>query len=113
MSAGGAGLRGVVGRIALGRMIGGGRTDNDERTVGRTEHLIKSGRARHQADQIDFQHMTKSRHFEFAAPVDHRPLRQHQHIEPVERWLKIFDRIGIVDVKLSVIQTRKIGTLAH
>src|SRR6266404_3376213 len=43
--------------------------------------------------------MTKSRHFEFAAPV--------------ERWLKFFDRLGIVDVKLSVTQTRKVGTLAH
>ena len=51
--------------------------------------------AGHQAHQIDFEHLAKAVHLEFAAPVDHRALRQHQHVEPVEARLEILDRLGI------------------
>jgi len=40
--------------------------------------------AGHQAHEIDFENLAKSVHFKFAAAVDHRALRQHQHIEPLE-----------------------------
>ena len=50
--------------------------------------------AGHQAHQIDFQHFAKSVHLEFAAPVDHRALRQHQHVEPVEPRLEFLDRLA-------------------
>ena len=62
-------------------MIGRGRTDDDERTLARAQHRMEFGRAGHQAHQIDFEHLAKAIHFEFAAPVDHSTLRQHQHIE--------------------------------
>jgi len=74
---------------------------------------MKSCRASHQADQIDFKHFAKSAHFEFAAAVDHRALRQHQHVEPVERWLEILDRVGIADVELRVVQALQMRSLAR
>src|SRR5207302_6241258 len=73
---------------------------------------MTSGGAGHQADQIDFEHLAKSGQFEFAAPVDYRALRQHQHIEPIERWLKALDRLGIADVELRVIQALEMRSLA-
>src|SRR6202171_3656041 len=74
---------------------------------------MKSGGAGHQAGQIDFEHFPKSGHFEFAAPVNHRALRQHQHVEPVERWLEILDRFGIADVELRVVQALEVRSLAR
>src|SRR5216684_729805 len=46
------------------------------------------------------------------APVFHRTLRQHQHIEPTERRLEIFDRARVADVKLGVIETVEVRSLA-
>ncbi len=72
---------------------------------------MKFAGAGHQAHQIDFKHLAKAGHFEFAAPVNHRTLRQHQHVEPVERRPEILDRPGIADIELRVIETRKIRSL--
>src|SRR5260221_222432 len=74
---------------------------------------MKFCRASHEADQIDFEHFPESTHLEFAAPVDHRTLRQHQHIEPVERGLEILDRLGIADVELRVVQALKMRSLVR
>jgi hypothetical protein len=93
-------------------MVGGGRTDNDERAFACTQQGVKSGSACHQADQIDFDHPSKSGHFEFAAPVNHRTLRQHQHVEPIERRAEIVDRFGVADLELSVIQALEAGSVA-
>ena len=65
---------------------------------------MKFCRASHQADQIDFKYFAKSAHFEFAAPVDHRALRQHQHLQPIEAWLEFLNRTGIADVELRILQ---------
>src|ERR1700730_16485420 len=72
---------------------------------------MEFSRTCHQAHQVDFNHLAKSGHFEFAAAVDHRTLRQHQHIEPVERRLEILDRLGIADIELRVIQVLKLRSL--
>src|SRR5437016_14632782 len=74
---------------------------------------MKFCRASHQADQIDFKYFPKSAHFEFAAPVDHCALRQHQHVEPVERWLEILDRVGIADVELRVVEALEMRSLVR
>src|ERR1019366_2905576 len=52
-------------------------------------------------------------HLEFAAPVDHRALRQHQHIEAIERGLEILDRFSIADVELRVIEATELRSLAR
>src|ERR1700730_6662290 len=93
-------------------MIGGGRTDDDERAFARAQHRMEFAGAGHQAHQVDFKHFAKSGHFEFAAPVDHRALRQHQGVEPVECRFEILDRAGIADVELGVIQALKMRSLA-
>src|SRR6266436_6685884 len=74
---------------------------------------MKSCRASHQADQVDFKHLAKSAHLEFAAPVDHRALRQHQHVEPVEGRLEILDRLGIADVELRVVEALEMRSLVR
>ena len=76
-----AGLRGVVGRIAHGGMVGRGRTDDDQRALAPLS-MGWNFRARHQAHQVDVEHLAKALHREFAAPVDDGALRQHQHVEP-------------------------------
>ena len=65
---------------------------------------MKSGRTGHQAHQIDFQHLAKAIHLELAAAVDHRALRQHQHIEFFERRLQCLDRLRLADVELEIIE---------
>ena len=77
----------------------------------RAQHVVEFAGAGHQAHQIDFEHLAKAVHLEFAAPVDHRTLRQHQHIEPVERRLEILDRLGIADVEPRVIQAFEMRSL--
>ena len=57
--------------------------------------------------------ISKSGHFEFAAPVNHRTLRQHQHVEPVERRLEFLDRLGMADVELRVIKALEVRSLAR
>src|SRR6202011_1359026 len=42
-----------------------------------------------------------------------RALRQHQHVESVERWLEFLDRSGIADVELRVIQALEGRSLAR
>src|SRR5258708_23771546 len=74
---------------------------------------MKFCRTRHQADQIDFKHLAKSAHLEFAAPVDHRALRQYQHVEPVEGRLEILDCLGIADVELRVVEALEMRSLGE
>ena len=52
--------------------------------------------AGHQAHQVDFQDLAEALHLELAAPVDHRALRQHQYIQPLEGGTEIPDRPGVV-----------------
>ncbi len=68
--------------------------------------------ASHQAHQIDLNHLAKPGHFEFAAAVDHRALRQHQHVQPVERWLEILDCVGVADIELRVFETLEARSLS-
>ena len=68
------------------------------------QHRLEFGRARHQAHQVDFQHLAKAIHLEFAAAVDHRALRQHQHVELFERRLQGFDRLRVADVEPEIVE---------
>ena len=81
--------------------------------LARAQHRMEFGRARHQAHQIDFQHLAKAVHFEFAAAVDHRALRQHQHVELFERRLQRLDRLRIADVELEVVETFEMRTFVR
>src|SRR5207248_9063771 len=109
----GAGLRSVVGRIALGGMKCRGRTDDDQRAFGGAQHTMEFSGAGHQAHQVDFQHFAESTHFEFATAINYRALRKHQHIEPIERGLKLLDRAAIADVELRVLQTLELRSFVH
>jgi len=48
---------------------------------------------------------------EIPAAVNHRALRQHQHVEPVERRLERVDRLRVADVELCVSEAFEIGAL--
>src|SRR6516162_6562785 len=88
-------------------MEGRGRRDDDQRTPGIAQHGMKSGGASHQADQVDFQHLAEARHLELATPVDHRTLRQHEHVEAIEIWIEAFDGVGVADVKPRIVKSAK------
>jgi hypothetical protein len=61
-------------------------------------------RTRHQAHQIDFHHLAKTVHLEFAAAIDHRALRQHEDVERLEGGFEFLDCGGIADIKLRILQ---------
>src|SRR5437660_12274480 len=65
---------------------------------------MESRRAGHQAHQIDFENLAKSLHLELAAAVDHRALRQHQHVERLEGWSECFDLPGIADIEPEIVE---------
>ena len=77
------------------------------------EHVVEFAGAGHQAHQIDLQHLAKSGHLEFAALVDHRALRQHQHVEPVEGGLEILDRACVADIEPDVVETLEVRSFAR
>ncbi len=58
----------------------------------------------HQAHQIHLEHGAKSLHLEFAAAIDHRALRQHQHVEPPEGRVEFLDRRGVADIEPEIIE---------
>jgi hypothetical protein len=72
--------------------------------LGRCQHVVEFGRACHQAHQIDFHHLAKAIHQEFAAAIDHRALRQHEDVELVEGGVELLDRGGIADIELEILQ---------
>ena len=65
---------------------------------------MKFGGAGHQAHQVDFEHGAKAVHLKFAAPVDHRALRQYQYIELRQRRIELLDRTGIADIELEIVE---------
>src|SRR6185312_6677760 len=46
-----------------------------------------------------------------AAPVEHRALRQHQDVEPVEGRTEVLDRLRVADVEPGVVETFQVRSL--
>src|SRR5207245_8758840 len=59
--------------------------------------------------QIDLDDLAETTHLEFAAAIEHRTLREHEHIELIEGRLECLDRAGIADIELRISKTGEIG----
>jgi hypothetical protein len=66
----------------------------------RGQHVVEFHSTCHQAHQIDLHHLAKAVHQKFAAAIDHRTLRQHENVEPVESGFEFFDCRRITHIKL-------------
>jgi len=60
--------------------------------------------AGHQAVEVHIHDFLKALHLELAAPVNHRALAKHEHVEPVEARIMGFDGGEIGDIHLVIVQ---------
>ncbi len=72
---------------------------------------MKFLRASHQAHQVDFHDLAKAIHLELGAFVEHRALRLHENVKPIEWKARRFDRLRGADVELGIVKAVEVGAV--